>query len=104
MGYLASHRMFAPIQKLKTAWAGFRWSRLTPAAQLDVAFWSLVAGGLFFLFHLHGNSQEIATCRYSLFLWLRSRWVGDYAYGMFLLGCLFFFLACHFFKKGRNSY
>ena len=67
------------------AWrGGFRWSRLSRAAQLELAFWAVVAGGLFFLFHLHGNSQEIATCRRSLFLWLRSRWVDDYAYGMFL--------------------
>lgn len=67
------------------AWLqGFRWSGLSAAARLDVAFWAAVAGGLFFLFHLHGNSQEIATCRRSLFLWLRSRWTGDFAYGMFL--------------------
>ena len=67
------------------AWLqGFRGSRLSAAARLDVAFWAAVAGGLFFLFHMHGNSQEIATCRHSLFLWLRSRWIGDFAYGMFL--------------------
>ena len=72
------------VQKLKAWWSGFRWSRLSRAAQLEIAFWAVVAGGLFFLFHLHGNSQEIATCRRSLFLWLRSRWNGDYAYGMFL--------------------
>ena len=76
--------MHASIQKLKNALAGFRWTRLSPAAQLEIGFWAVVAGGLFFLFHLHGNSQEIATCRRSLFLWLRSRWVGDYAYCMFL--------------------
>lgn len=64
--------------------AGFRWSRLSRTAQTEIVFWAAVAGGLFFLFHLHGNSQEIATCRRSLFLWLRSRWVGDYAYGMLL--------------------
>jgi hypothetical protein len=29
--------------------------------------------------------------------------MASYAYGMFLLGCLFFFLASHFFKKGRHS-
>jgi exosortase len=39
---------------------------------------------LFFLFHLHGNSQEVATARHSVFLWLGTRWHGDYAYGMFL--------------------
>lgn len=67
------------------AWAaGFRWSRLSPAAQREIGFWALVAGLLFFLFHLHGNNQEISACRHSLFLWLRSRWIGDYAYGMFL--------------------
>ncbi len=67
------------------AWAAaLRQSRLSRTAQADLVFWALVAGGLYFLFHLHGNSQEIATCRFSLFLWLRSRWVGDYAYGMFL--------------------
>ena len=72
------------VQRLKAWWSGFRWSRLSRAAQLEIAFWAATAGGLFFLFHLHGNSQEIATCRRSLFLWLRSRWNGDYAYGMFL--------------------
>lgn len=77
-------RMHASVQKLKTWVRGFRWSRLSAAAQAEIAFWAVVAGGLFFLFHLHGNSQEVATCRHSLFLWLRSRWVGDYAYGMFL--------------------
>lgn len=76
--------MHESIQKVKTWWAGFRWSRLSSAAQMDIAFWAVVAGGLFFLFHLHGNSQEIATCRRSLFLWLRSRWIGDYAYCQFL--------------------
>ena len=76
--------MQAAGEKLKTWWSGFRWSRLTRAAQLEIAFWAVVAGGLFFLFHLHGNSQEIATCRRSLFLWLRSRWVDDYAYCMVL--------------------
>ena len=84
MGYLACHRMHASIHKLKQGWSEFRWSRLSPAAQMEIAFWAVVAGGLFFLFHLHGNSQEIATCRRSLFLWLRSRWTGDYAYCMFL--------------------
>ena len=76
--------MQAAGEKLNTWWSGFRWSRLTRAAQLEIAFWAVVAGGLFFLFHLHGNSQEIATCRRSLFLWLRSRWVDDYAYCMVL--------------------
>jgi len=70
--------------KLKAWWSRFQWSRLSPAAQMEIAFWAVVAGGLFFLFHLHGNSQEIATCRRSLFLWLRSRWTGDYAYCMYL--------------------
>ncbi len=72
------------IQKLKTWWTGFRWSSLSRTARMEVGFWAVVAGGLFFLFHLHGNSQEIETCRRSLFLWLRSRWVGDYAYCQFL--------------------
>ena len=80
---LSSHRMHASIQKLREWRDGFRWSRLSTAAQLEIGFWAVVAGGLFFLFHLHGNSQEIATCRRSLFLWLHSRWVGDYAYCMF---------------------
>lgn len=71
-------------RKFKEWAAGFRWSRLSTAAQIEIAFWAVVAGGLFFVFHLHGNSQEIATCRRSLFLWLRSRWIGDYAYGMLL--------------------
>ena len=73
-----------PVHNLKAWAAGFRWSRLSPSAQREIGFWALVAGLLFFLFHLHGNNQEISTCRHSLFLWLRSRWVGDYAYGMFL--------------------
>lgn len=76
--------MNATLQKWQDWQAGFRWSRLSRAAQLEIGFWAGVAGGLFFLFHLHGNSQEVATCRHSLFLWLRSRWQGDYAYGMFL--------------------
>jgi exosortase len=67
------------------AWASeFRWSRLSAAAQWEIGFWSVVAGGMFFLFHLHGNSQEIATARYSLFRWLSTRWTGDYAYGAIL--------------------
>jgi exosortase len=64
----------------KAWWGGFRWQKLGRAAQADVAFWALAIAGLFFLFHLHGNSQEIATARYSLFRWLGTRWVGDYAY------------------------
>ena len=76
--------MHATAQKLKAWQSGLRWSRLSGAAQLEIGFWAVVAGMLFFLFHLHGNSQEIAACRRSLFLWLRSRWVGDYAYCMFL--------------------
>ena len=71
-------------QKWKTWRSGLRWSRLSGAAQLEVGFWAVAAGMLFFLFHLHGNSQEIATCRRSLFLWLGSRWTGDYAYCRFL--------------------
>jgi exosortase len=70
--------------QLKNRWRGLHWSRLTPAARLEIGFWAVVTGLLFFLFHLHGNSQEVALCRHSLFLWLRSRWFGDYAYGMFL--------------------
>ena len=73
-----------PVQKFNTWRAGLRWSRLTRAAQLDIGFWAVVVAGLFFLFHLHGNSQEVATCRRSLFLWLNSRWSGDYAYCMVL--------------------
>ena len=63
---------------------GFRWSGLEVGAWRGLAFWGLVCGELFFLFHLHGNSQEVATCRNSLFLWLKSRWVNDFAYCMFL--------------------
>ncbi len=63
---------------------GLRWSRLSGAAQLEIGFWAVVVGLLFFLFHLHGNSQEVATCRHSLFRWLDSRWTGDYAYCRFL--------------------
>ena len=76
--------MHAAIQPLKDWGRGFRWSRLSGAAQRELAFWAVVVGGLFFLFHLHGNSQEVATCRHSLFRWLGTRWTGDYAYGMFL--------------------
>lgn len=76
--------MQASLQKVKEWAGGFRWTRLSRTAQWDLGFWAVVAGLLFFLFHLHGNSQEVATCRHSLFLWLRSRWTGDYAYGMFL--------------------
>ena len=72
--------MHKHVPKLKTWWAVVRWSRLSRAAQMEIGFWAVVVAGLFFLFHLHGNSQEIATCRRSLFLWLRSRWTGDYAY------------------------
>jgi exosortase len=72
------------MDQLKTWWAGFRWSRLSGAAQWEIGFWAVVAGALFFLFHLHGNSQEIATARHSLFRWLGTRWVGDYAYGALL--------------------
>lgn len=72
------------INQLKTWWAGFRWSRLSGAAQWEIGFWAVVAGALFFLFHLHGNSQEIATARHSLFRWLATRWTGDYAYGALL--------------------
>ena len=72
------------VQNLKTWWAGFRWSRLSPAAQKEVGFWAVVVGMLFFLFHLHGNSQEIATTHHSIFLWLHSRWTYDFAYCQFL--------------------
>jgi exosortase len=72
------------LQKFKAWSSGFRGSRLSGAAQLEIGFWAVVAGGLFFLFHLHGNSQEVATCRHSLFLWLGTRWVSDYAYCQFL--------------------
>ena len=71
-------------QKWKTWRNGLRWSRLSGATLGEIGFWAVVAGMLFFLFHLHGNSQEIAACRRSLFLWLDSRWTGDYAYCRFL--------------------
>jgi len=76
--------MQGALNRLKTWWAGFRWSPPSRAALAEIVFWSVVAGGLFFLFHLHGNSQEIATARHSMFRWLATRWAGDYAYGMFL--------------------
>jgi len=76
--------MNEPLQKALPGPAGFGWSRLSNSARREIGFWAVVAGMLFFMFHLHGNSQEVATCRHSLFLWLRSRWQGDYAYGMFL--------------------
>ena len=71
-------------QNLKAWWTGFRWSRLSPSAQREIGFWAVVAGMLYFLFHLHGNSQEIATSRHSIFLWLRTRWIDDFAYCQFL--------------------
>ena len=71
-------------QNLKMQGGGLRWSRLSSSAQREIGFWSLVIGLLFFLFHLHGNSQEIATARHSIFLWLRTRWIDDFAYGQFL--------------------
>lgn len=88
VGYRGKH-MQCWKSKLEKWWSGFRWSGLSRAAWMEVGFWSVVCGGLFFLFHLHGNSQEVATCRHSLFLWLNSRWTGDYAYCLFLpLGSL----------------
>jgi exosortase len=84
IGYVPGPRMQGTLGQLKAWWGGFRWTRLTPAAQREIGFWAVVAGALFFVFHLHGNSQEVATARHSLFLWLRTRWAGDYAYGMFL--------------------
>ena len=72
------------LQNIQTWWREFRWSKLSPPAIREIAFWSVVIGAVFFLFHLHGNSQEIATARHSLFRWLGTRWVGDYAYGAFL--------------------
>lgn len=72
------------LQKFQIWRKSLCWARLSSASQMEIGFWSVVAGLLFFLFHLHGNSQEVATCRHSVFLWLRSRWSGDYAYGMFL--------------------
>ena len=71
-------------QKWKTWRDDLRRTRLSGAALGEIGFWAVAAGMLFFLFHLHGNSQEIATCRRSLFLWLDSRWTGDYAYCRFL--------------------
>lgn len=71
-----------------SSWQAWRrnlqWSRLSGAAQREIGFWAVVVALLFFLFHLHGNSQEVATCRHSLFRWLDSRWTGDYAYCRFL--------------------
>ena len=72
------------LHNLQSWWRGLRWSGLSPAARREIAFWAVVSGALFFIFHLHGNSQEIATARHSLFRWLNTRWTGDYAYGMFL--------------------
>ncbi len=76
--------MQAAIRKFREWASGFRWERPSSAALAELGFWAVVVAGLFFCFHLHGNSQEVTTCRRSLFLWLRSRWTGDYAYGMFL--------------------
>ena len=76
--------MQARFHNLRAWWNGFRWTPLSPAARRETAFWALVVGLLFFLFHLHGNSQEIATARHSLFRWLGTRWTGDHAYGLFL--------------------
>ena len=76
--------MHSIFNKWQLWWDSLRWSPLTPAARREVAFWAVVTGLLFFLFHLHGNSQEIATARHSLFRWLDTRWIGDYAYGRYL--------------------
>ena len=76
--------MQSGLQQFRTWLGGFRWSRLSPAAGRELAFWALVAAGLFFMFHLHGNNQEMAVCHGSIFRWLDSRWTGDYAYGMYL--------------------
>jgi exosortase len=84
MAYCSVFHMKNVMEQLKVWGRGFRWSRLSASAQREIGFWAIVAGGLFFLFHLHGNSQEVATARHSVFLWLRTRWTGDYAYGMFL--------------------
>ncbi len=72
------------IHMIKEWWAGFKWQELSRTAWQDIAFWSVVAGGLFFMFHLHGNVQEVPTVGHSIFRWLNSRWFGDYAYCQFL--------------------
>ena len=72
------------FNQFKAFWSGLRWARLSAAARLEIGFWSVVVAGLYFLFHLHGNSQETASCGHSLFRWLRSRWTLDYAYCQFL--------------------
>ena len=84
MGYDCGFPMHGIAQKLKAGWTGLRWTPLSASALREIAFWAAVVGGLFFLFHLHGNSQEIAKCRHSVFLWLHSRWIEDYAYCRFL--------------------
>lgn len=57
---------------------------LSPAAQLEIAFWALVAAGLFYIFHLHGNLTELTYCHHSLFAWMKMRWTGDMAYASLL--------------------
>lgn len=76
--------MHSGRQSFRARLRGFRWTPLSSAAWRETAFWAVVAAGLFYLFHRHGCSQELAVTRGSIFLWLRSRWTGDYAYGMFL--------------------
>ncbi len=71
-------------QSWKTGWERFRWSRLSSSAQKEIGFWAVIVGALFFMFHLHGNSQEIAKANHSIFLWLRSRWTEDFSYCQFL--------------------
>ena len=83
-GYGAPHHMQDRIETFLNWLRGFRFAPLSRTARRDIGFWAIAASALFFLFHLHGNSQEIAAARHSLFRWLATRWTGDYAYCAFL--------------------
>ena len=64
-------------EKLQAWKDGFRWRPLSRAVWTDLSWWGVICAGLFYLFHLHGSNQENFN---SLFLWLKNRWTGDFAY------------------------
>lgn len=68
-----------------SAWfKGFEWRPLSKAATFHLAFWGVLSGLIFFIFHLHGNTQEVEGCGFSLFRWMFSRWKGDSEYCVYI--------------------